>query len=412
MAVKEKHPNVQLILVPDRGKEIKAAEIAAAVGCQWVELPQDMNNNDDVNDYALKFGYDNLANLLESVKHPETHYKLLFGDDLCNAAPMSWIVRGVIPAEGLAALYGASGSGKSFLVLDMACAIASGAYEWFGLRVTQAPVTYVCLEGEAGLNKRIKAWCSYHKKTFPNALRFVAQSFNLLSDDISELAKAINLSKNSSGLVVIDTLNRAAPGADENSSVDMGNIIAGAKKLQNLIGGIVLLVHHTGKDTTKGLRGHSSLYAALDGAVEVIKSDSRLEWNVAKSKDDVTGGAYPFKLEVINIGTDEEGESITSCVATTDENGVNGARRTLLPKSGNQKIIWNALCEIIYSSNIPEQAEASNGKFSIQLEEAIIKTRGLLPCEKKRQTERAKQAITGLISRGLLEHRDGWLWIS
>lgn len=111
------------------------------------------------------------------------------------------------------------------------------------------------------------------------------------------------------GLVIIDTLNRAAPGADENSSVDRGNIIASAKKLQNLIGGLVLFVHHSGKDKFKGLRGHSSLYAALDSAIEVIKTDTRREWCVAKSKDDVTGNVYPFKLEIVKVGFIEGEES-------------------------------------------------------------------------------------------------------
>ena len=65
----------------------------------------------------------------------------------------------------------------------------------------------------------------------------------------------------------------------------------------------------------KGLRGHSSLLAALDTAIEVTKTDIRSEWNIAKSKDDATGDSYSFKLEVVKIGHDIEGEEITSCVA-------------------------------------------------------------------------------------------------
>lgn len=244
-------------------------------------------------------------------------FKLLSGADLSNAAPMRWMVRGVLPEEGLTALYGASGSGKSFLVLDMGCAVAAGDKYWFGRRIIQAPVTYVCLEGEVGMGKRVKAWCSYFKRPLPDALRFMTQPFDLLSDDVSELAKAVIAVGGAGGLVIIDTLNRAAPGADENSSVDMGNIIASAKKLQNLIGGLILLVHHTGKDVTKGLRGHSSLYASLDGAIEVIKTDRRREWSVAKSKDDVTGDSSPFRLEVVNVGFDDEGDEITSCVSVS-----------------------------------------------------------------------------------------------
>ncbi len=57
-------------------------------------------------------------------------------------------------------------------------------------------------------------------------------------------------------VVFIDTRNRAAPTADENSSKDMGGILEAAKRLQTLTGGLVVLIHPTGKDTTKGQRAH------------------------------------------------------------------------------------------------------------------------------------------------------------
>lgn len=144
--------------------------------------------------------------------------------------------------------------------------------------------------------------------------------------------------------MIIDTLNRAAPGADENSSVDMGRIIAAAKKLQTLIGGLVLLVHHSGKDSSKGLRGHSSLHAALDGAVEVIKTDNRREWSVAKSKDDATGDAHPFKLEFVTVGIDDDGDTITSCVAIPDESS-ESIQRKRITLGANQKIARDVLGE-------------------------------------------------------------------
>ena len=273
--LRTQHPAASLVIVPDRGKETEAAKISAAVAGEWVAMPDDKPSNYDANDYLKDNDTAALLALLERVKAPAMRYKLLSGADLCNAPPMRWMVRGVLPLEGLAALYGASGSGKSFLMLDIASAVAGGDSEWFGRRVTQAPVTYVCLEGEAGTGKRVKAWSLHHNKAVPDALRFITQPFDLLSDDVADLARAVIAGGGAGGLVILDTLNRAAPGADENSSVDMGNLIAAAKELQMLVGGLVLLVHHTGKDTTKGLRGHSSLYAALDGAIEVTASEHR-----------------------------------------------------------------------------------------------------------------------------------------
>lgn len=412
-AVQADYPAARLVIVPDRGKEHQAEAIAAAVNCEWCEMPSDKPGNYDANDYALEFGPDALADLLQRTKTPPTRFKLLSGTDLSNAPPMRWLVRGVLPIDGLAALYGPSGSGKSFLVLDVAAAVAGGAYEWFGRRVTKCPVTYCALEGEAGMGKRVNAWSVHHNKPVPDCLRFITQPFDLLDGgDVAELAKAVQVAGGAGGLVILDTLNRAAPGADENSSVDMGNIIAAAKRLQTLTGGLVLLVHHTGKDATKGLRGHSSLYAALDGAIEVNKTDSRREWSVAKSKDDETGSLHPFRLEVVSVGTDDDGEEITSCVAVPDVLMDGAMRRILPPKSGNQKIIWEALGHVLKQSTCFGKASAPTGRPCVTLDEAIQKTRDRLVCDPKRQTERTQAAISGLVARGLLEHREGWIWIS
>lgn len=404
-------PIINMVLVPDAGKELQVIEIAKSISCSYVELPENSPKNYDVNDYLIEHGVSALADLLSRVVAPVMRYKLLSGANLYNAEPMKWMIRGVLPAEGLAALYGASGSGNSFLALDMGCAIAYGA-EWFGRRVTQAPVTYICLEGEAGLGKRVKAWSLHHEKNSPDSLQFITQPFDLLSNDVAELAKAVIYGGGANGLVMLDTLNRASEGADENSSVDMGKLIAAAKRLQSLTGGLVLLVHHTGKDATKGLRGHSSLYAALDGAIEVIRTDCRREWSVAKSKDDETGEVHSFNLEVVNIGLDNEGDEITSCVAIPNYLMDRELRRTLPPKSGNQKIIWEALQDTFKKSPKTGQANAPEGRPCLTLDDAIDKTRDRLLCETKRQTERTRSAISGLVERGLLIHREGWLWIA
>lgn len=409
--LREKYPLARLVVLPDREMEQQAAHIAAAVGGCWVELPPEKPKNYDANDYALEYGHDALEELLTHLKIPEMRFKPRFGDDLCNSPPMRWLLQGVLPSVGLAVLYGPSGSGKSFLALAVACAIAAGCQRWFGLRITKAPVMYVCLEGEAGMGKRIKAWKLHHNQPFPPALQFITQPFHLMSDDdISGLAKTIVAAQGAGGVVIIDTLSRAAPGEDENSPIDMGNIIAASSKLQSLIGGLVLLVHHTGKDVTKGMRGHTSLYAALDGAIETTKSNGHFSWSVAKSKDDVTGNAYRFRLKVIHTGFDDEGHEITSCVAEPDESIDVSVRRLLPPRSGNQKIILDALGELFRTSREYGHGGCPAGKACIRLNEAIEKTRGRLPCEQRRQNERTQAAIQGLVSRGLLCHGDGWLW--
>ena len=176
-------------------------------------------------------------------------YMLLSGNDLRALPPVKWRLKGVFPYEGLAALYGPSASGKSFLALDLSIALSEGN-NWFGLRTTQSKVIYVALEGESGFKSRVAAWELENQRPLPSNMFMVMQPFQITnSSNVDELAGTVP----HDSVLIVDTLNRAAPTSDENSSKEMGEILQACKRLQGLIGGLVLLVHHTGKDTTNGL---------------------------------------------------------------------------------------------------------------------------------------------------------------
>ncbi|MDP1610089.1 MAG: AAA family ATPase [Sulfuritalea sp.] len=415
-ALRARYPSLPLVVVPDRGKENQAAAIARAFGGSWIEMPVDRPTNYDANDYAAEYDDATLSDLLAHPKTPPMRYRLLRADEVVDAPPLHWLVRGVLPAAGLAALFGASGSGKSFLALDLCAAVAAGGAEWFACRVKSAPVVYVALEGEAGFSQRVKAWQLHHGRDLPGSLRFVMQALDLRNaDDVSEIAEAVTVAAAAGGLLVIDTLNRAAAGADENSVVDMGAIIAAAKELQAKLGGLVLLVHHSGKDASKGLRGHSSLHAALDAAIEVSRTDDRRDWRIAKSKDGDDGKAHPFKLEVVEIGEHDDGEAITSCVVVAGEHKAE-FRRVLPPKSGNQKIVWDALGVVLREAGDvrPKDAPASlpQGRPAATVDDAIAGIRDRLACDAKRRTERTQQALTGLQAKGLITIDGGYVWVA
>lgn len=409
-AVRAKHPTARLVLVPDRGKEPQAAEIARAIDGKWCELPAEMEKNADAHDYVLEHGAEALASLLERTKTPPMRYRLQSGDDLLSAPPLRWFVRGVLPADGLAALYGPSGSGKSFLALDLCAAIADGAPEWFGKRVCAAPVTYCALEGERGMSKRAEAWSIKNRRPLPTSLRFVTQGVDLRQEgDIADLAAAVLAAGGRNGLLVVDTLNRAAPGADENSSKDMGELINSCKELQRRIGGVVLLVHHTGKDGAKGLRGHSSLYAALDAAIEVSRTDNRREWSIAKSKDDEDGERTAFQLHVVELGDDEHGDPVTSCIVEPDQSMAE-VKRVKLPQGGNQKLVLEAM-RPLFKAGTTGKPGAPPMRPCIELEAAVAAGAASLTCPTDKRTSRTREAITGLVARGVLGCSEGWLWL-
>ena len=408
-ALRQRDAAARLILCPDAGKEESAAEIAQAVGAAVCLMPQGEETNFDANDLAQRDGHDVLAALLEAATEPpkpEPRYKLLGADELRNLPPLAWRVRGVLPAVGLAALYGPSASGKSFLAFDMAASIAEGC-QWFDCRVEAAPVVYAALEGEAGFKLRAQAWETSRGRALPDGLRMMLQPFKLTDgQDVLDLAAVVP----AGAVVVVDTLNRAAPTADENSSRDMGEILEAAKTLQTLTGGLVVLVHHTGKNAAAGLRGHSSLFAAMDAAIEVSREGDRREWKVAKSKDGIDGEACPFKLAVEVLGTESTGEAITSCVVVRDT-AVEDVRAVKLPQGGNQRVILDAL-RPMFKDGQTGKPGAPPLRPCIELEAAVSAGAAKLTCQTDRRATRTREAITGLVARGVVGCNEGWLWLA
>lgn len=407
--LRQRDASASLVLVPDVGKEQDAAKIAQAVGAAVAYLPEGEAQNFDANDLARRDGADVLAELLERAREPAKpapRYKLLGADELRDLPPLAWCVRGVLPAVGLAALYGPSASGKSFLAFDMAAAIAEGR-RWFDCRVEAAPVVYAALEGEAGFKLRAQAWEASRGRALPNGLRMMLQPFKLTEpQDVIDLAAVVP----AGAVVVLDTLNRAAPTADENSSRDMGEILEAAKTLQAACNGLVLLVHHTGKNAAAGLRGHSSLFAAMDAAIEVSREGDRREWKVAKSKDGMDGEAFPFKLQVETLGVEATGEAITSCVVMRDS-AVEDVKRVKLPQGGNQKIVLTALRTLFKDGTTGKPGAPPLAKC-VEIEAAVTFAASALLVAQDRKAERAREAITGLVARGVLGCNEGWIWMA
>ena len=369
-ALRQQYPGLRIVLCPDRGAEHQAAAIAAGLGgaVAWVSLPEDCPPNFDANDYAAADGLDGLAELLKTERTPPQRFRPVSASELANRPPVRWRVRDVLPMEGIAAIYGPPSCGKSFLALDLLAAIAAGR-AWFACRVRPAPVLYIGLEGEAGIAQRVRAHQARHG--IADGMRFLLAPLDLRQPqdraDIVQAARAVGLA---GGVLCIDTLAASAPGMDENASADMGEIIAALKALQAELGGLVLAVHHTGKDATKGLRGHSSLLGALDAAIEVTRTEDRREWRTAKSKDGSDGDARPFRLEVVELETDDEGEPVTSCVVAPEERAADALRRVALPGGGNMRLAFDAIAAALKSARAYGMASAPPGRPCIELETA------------------------------------------
>ena len=230
--------------------------------------------------------------------------------------PGGWLIKNVLPDAGLIVLFGASGSGKTFVAIDLAYAIAMGV-SWRGNRVKKGRVLIIAAEGGKGMSKRLKAYLKHHKidpKDVDIGLLTVPPNF-LLSEDVTELAAAVAAS-GGADVIIVDTMAQVTPGANENSSEDVGLALANARALETATGATILMVDHSGKDASKGVRGWSGKRAAADAELEVLKYENGArELRITKMKDGDDGLKWGFRLEMVIVGTDADGDPITSCVA-------------------------------------------------------------------------------------------------
>lgn len=228
-----------------------------------------------------------------------------------------WLIDDVLPQADLAVIYGASGSGKTFFVLDMVAAIARGV-QWRGNATKQSGVVYISAEGAGGFRTRVAAYRKHHEISGPLFGVMPAAPNLLFEDDIAGVTNEI-LSFGPVGVIVIDTLAATMPGGEENSGKDMGRAVAHCKQLAQKTGAMVILVHHSGKDEAKGARGWSGLRAAADVEIEVSRDEDVRGAKVTKQKDGEDGAPFAFRLQVVPLGFRATGKEITSCVVVEQE---------------------------------------------------------------------------------------------
>jgi hypothetical protein len=227
-----------------------------------------------------------------------------------------YVIKGLLP-PGLAVLYGRANAGKTAVAVDVAAHVGGGlAYR--DRRTRRGLVVWLALEAPESLDNRIVGWCAHHGIEAGELQVAVVTGLVDLrhKPSVAELIEVLAEIEAQAGepilMLVCDTLARAMPGANENDGAEMGAAVASLDRIRSEARiGLVLLLHHVGKDDTKGPRGHSSLLAAVDSAFEV--KDGELV--VHKARDAKIGEALAFTLRGVEIGEDEDGEAVTAVVA-------------------------------------------------------------------------------------------------
>ena len=220
---------------------------------------------------------------------------------LRSMPPVDFVVDGMFTRHGLAVVYGEPGAGKSFIAIDLALCIAYGK-PWHGHAVEQGSVLYIAGEGVGGLGKRVKAWQAHNKVTsdapfhvLPTAVKFRE------TEDVEKLMRTIDGLGGPFKAVFIDTVARALLGGDENSSTDIGLFVDACDAVKRHTGSAVIAVHHSGKDSSKGMRGSSAMLGAVDTSMRVSKVEDAITMITEKQKDAEPADDLAFKMTPVAL---------------------------------------------------------------------------------------------------------------
>lgn len=345
----------------------------------------------DLRDELLSTGKKGKGRAIALAPAPTARFAALSLPELLALPPQKWLVENLFPETGLAVVYGAPGSAKTFLVLDLAFQISRGGGEWFGRQVAGGAVVMVEGEGVQGLAGRARAYCAakMNEDAEPSAaLHIVPHPPNLFTGEAPEFTAAISSLRPC--LVVIDTLARSAVGADENSARDMGGVIAAADSVGKKLGCLVLLVHHSSK--AGGERGSSALRGAADAMFEVRRHEDGtrelvLGGMTAKAKDSAEAESIFFRLQPAQ----------ESCVVAAADAPAAGAGARPRPRGGNQQLVWELL-----GAAAREQSTSTEGPPKIVFGDLLERWQGSVKDPRKREPGELRRALRSMIESGLI----------
>lgn len=300
-------------------------------------------------------GFD-LAELISKPKLDPSKFTPLLALPFANdGSQPGYLVKRLIPANSVGYIFGASGTGKTFVTFDIIAAIARGL-PWRGLKVKQGAVVYICAEGAHGFRTRIKAYCKTYDIENPEDLPIyvIAAKPNLMDKaEMKLLYAAIEALDIPIAAIVLDTYAACMSG-DENSSVDVTKVLNNVNILQKGFGTTILLVHHAGKDSGRGARGWSGLRSAVDFEYEVVKEGDVHALACTKMKDGMDFGYYGFLLREVGLGVDEDLDVITSCVIEhTERKPLDKVSKSRSVKASRaEEDVYHAVQELFERSNV------------------------------------------------------------
>jgi hypothetical protein len=389
-----------------------------------LDLPE-LPPKGDVSDWLAAGGdAEQLAQLVEASAEPwkpETP-KSAFGairwaDIDAVKIRQDFLVEDIMFCGDIGMFYGASGSGKSFLAVHMGLCIARGV-DFLGKRTRKGAVIYQAGEGGKGLLKRLRAY-KQENRVFDEDVPFILlpSRVDLFSADgdteafIAECLAWRAALQDPLAAIVIDTFSTASPGANENASEDVSRLITAGEAINRATGAALFWVHHKNAAGDRE-RGHTSLRANIDTAIEVVKEEdtSVRTMRLSKMKDGEDGLKLGFELHPVEIGSYDDGKPMTSCVVVPAQLGSDRpGKRPRLPNGQ-----FNFLK--VLDSAISQRGGVVPGVGCYGVEYEAFRDLYVTLLGSGKASAAIRQAISrdgdALWRAGLIERQDPWLWIT
>lgn len=352
---------------------------------------------------------------VDQTAQPKRRIDLVPWHDLQDVK-VKWLVKDMLPAKSFCAIYGRSGAGKSFFAMYLAAMVAAGR-EAFSCDTQQGDVVYLALEGGAGLRRRRDALMQRYGLPDDLPVHFVKAQMNLRSslDDLTALIEVIRERNIKPAVIFVDTLARAYAGGEENSSAEMMQFVSVMAALQDALDCAVCVVHHTGKDESRGMRGSSALLAAVDAELELtrISDDDATEpvctVKSTKQKDGMDGLSWSFRLDLMHVS--QLDPDATSLVVHPLNEPHEPKRRKR--SSGNQKIVLDALVMAISEAGQTVGLDQiPDGQRVVKLDtwRSFFDAKTHLEGDSARRT--FERAVKELGQSGQISMWSKWCWIS
>jgi hypothetical protein len=296
----------------------------------------------------------------------QTAFKLVSANELMTRKiNHDWQIKGLFEHGNIGQIFGATGSGKSFVVLDMAYCIASGI-DYHGRETKQGNVVYICGEGFSGLSRRFHALQNKYEQDIVNKLFISEQPAAFIETESTASVYEAVVAVGNVSLVIIDTYHRNMGGGDENSANDFAIVLKNIDRFLKPLGVTILIIHHSGHMETSRARGSSSIRAAMDFEYQTSMTTNGLTLKNTKMKDATAPDPLSFDFIQVSLGEDEEGEPITSAyLEAKDTNSSSTGKRAKRKLNVRDRGILDALADAITKNGIdpPAEIKAKYGGF-------------------------------------------------